>query len=447
MLLKFNFSNWASFKNEAEFSMLGTLERQHQERVPRLKRHGGKKVLPIASLYGANASGKTKFIQSMDFVRNFVVDGVGVDAVIPVKPYQPAGDYASTPSHFEFLILVDEEVYGFSFAVTQKRVVSERLFKLKGNQEVELYTRSLDEIALGDKLEDRSFLDYAAKGTRENQLFLNNVVMQKGSQFLPVFDWFRNQLEIITPDSCFLPVEQFFQPESPLSNRIQTSLSQLDTGITALRGNRIPWENLPLSDADRARIERVVQEGAILRTRLNNEIYVVRRTSGQLIAEKMVAIHVGEDGRETPFNMSWESDGTLRMIDLLPAFFTTGEKASKKVFLIDELDRSLHPTLTRHLVETYLSGINQDSRTQIIFTTHDVQLMDQKLFRRDEMWAMERNPFDGSILIPFSDFNRDIRYDKDIRKSYLQGRVGGVPQISGRLSFFSPVAEGAGEVK
>ncbi len=63
------------------------------------------------------------------------------------------------------------------------------------------------------------------------------------------------------------------------------------------------------------------------------------------------------------------------------------------------------------------------------------------------MWAMERNPFDGSILIPFSDFNRDIRYDKDIRKSYLQGRMGGVPQISGRLSFFSPVAEGAGEVK
>jgi AAA15 family ATPase/GTPase len=138
--------------------------------------------------------------------------------------------------------------------------------------------------------------------------------------------------------------------------------------------------------------------------------------------------------------MSWESDGTLHVIDLLPAFFTMGEKASRKVFLIDELDRSLHPSLTRHLVETYLAGITPDSRTQIIFTTHDVQLMDQKIFRRDEMWAMERSRFDGSVLIPFSDFNSDIRYDKDIRKSYLQGRMGGVPQISGTLAFGS-VAE------
>lgn len=446
MLLKFKFSNWASFKNEAEFSMLGTLERQHQERVPRLKRHGGRKVLPIASLYGGNASGKTKFIQAMAFARDFVVEGVGVDAVIPVKPYRPADDSAPQPSRFEFLILVDEDVYGFSFGVNAKRVVSERLFKMKGDAEVELYSRSLDEIVLGNDLEDPPFLKYAAKGTRENQLFLNNAVMQKGLQFLPVFDWFRNQLEIITPDSRYLPVEQFFQPQSPLCTRVQESLSQLDTGITRLRGIPVPWGNLPISDEERERLEKVVQEGAVFRTRLHNEVYVVRRTSGQLTAEKMVAIHVGKDGSETPFDMSWESDGTLRVIDLLPAFFTMGEKASRKVFLIDELDRSLHPSLTRHLVETYLAGITPDSRTQIIFTTHDVQLMDQKIFRRDEMWAMERSRFDGSVLIPFSDFNSDIRYDKDIRKSYLQGRMGGVPQISGKLAFGS-VAEETGGVK
>lgn len=443
MLLKFKFSNWASFKNEAEFTMLGTLERQHQERVPRMKHYGQKKVLPIASLYGGNASGKTKFIQAMAFAKNFIVEGVGVDSFIAVQPYRPAADSEQKPTTFEFLILVDEDIFGFSFSLTPKRVLSERLFKMKGDTEIELYARTLDTIVLRNDLADLPFLNFAFKGTRENQLFLNNSVMQKGLQFVPVFDWFRNQLEIITPDSRYIPIEQFFQAQSPLCNRIQASLSQLDTGIASLRGIPVAWSDFPASDTEKERLAKIVQEGTVFRMRLRNDTFVVKRTSGELAAEKMVAIHVGEDGRETPFNMSWESDGTLRVIDLLPAFFTMGAKSSKKVFLIDELDRSLHPSLTRYLVETYLAEVTPDSRTQIIFTTHDVQLMDQKLFRRDEMWAMERSVINGSVLIPFSDFNSDIRYDKDIRKSYLQGRMGGVPLISGELAFGS-VAEGSG---
>jgi len=126
--------------------------------------------------------------------------------------------------------------------------------------------------------------------------------------------------------------------------------------------------------------------------------------------------------------MYQESDGSQRIIDLLPAFLEIAGADSKRVYVIDEVDRSLHTLLTRQLLESYLSGCSQDSRAQLLFTTHDVLLMDQQLLRRDEMWITERDEAGVSSLMSFSEY-KDVRYDKDIRKSYLQGRLGGIPRI------------------
>jgi len=98
------------------------------------------------------------------------------------------------------------------------------------------------------------------------------------------------------------------------------------------------------------------------------------------------------------------------------------------VFVIDEVDRSLHTLLTRRLLEAYLASCSADTRSQLLLTTHDVLLMDQQLLRRDEMWVAERKPSGASTLVSFAEF-KDVRYDKDIRKSYLQGRLGGIPRI------------------
>lgn len=96
--------------------------------------------------------------------------------------------------------------------------------------------------------------------------------------------------------------------------------------------------------------------------------------------------------------------------------------------MIDEIDRSLHTLLTRSLLEVYLSCCSTETRSQLLLTTHDVLLMDQQLLRRDEMWVTERDTEGVSNLFSFSEY-KDIRYDKDIRKSYLQGRLGGIPRI------------------
>jgi AAA15 family ATPase/GTPase len=166
----------------------------------------------------------------------------------------------------------------------------------------------------------------------------------------------------------------------------------------------------------------------LFRNMLTKERYLITRKEGELIVKKLVTCHSKMDGTDAKFELYEESDGSQRVIDLLPFFLEVSNPASKKVLVIDELDRSLHTLLTRSLLEEYLNSCSSETRSQLLLTTHDVLLMDQKLLRRDEMWVTERDPKGVSNIFSFSEY-KDVRYDKDIRKSYLQGRMGGIPKI------------------
>jgi len=155
---------------------------------------------------------------------------------------------------------------------------------------------------------------------------------------------------------------------------------------------------------------------------------VITKKDGTLVAKKLVTYHAKSDGTEEKFEMRQESDGSKRLIDILPAFLDMSTGKTNKVYIVDELDRSLHTLLTRNLLELYLSTCSANSRAQLLFTTHDVLLMDQQLFRRDEMWVTERAADGVTNLQSFSEY-KDVRADKNIRKSYLQGRLGGIPRI------------------
>ncbi|HDL86607.1 MAG TPA: ATP-binding protein, partial [Candidatus Acetothermia bacterium] len=207
-------------------------------------------------------------------------------------------------------------------------------------------------------------------------------------------------------------------------------LHQLDTGIAHLGGEEISFENVSIPEQIEAKLQEDIKEGMAVRLVLepSNERFVITRKDGDLIAKKLVSYHEKQDGTEAKFEMRRESDGSRRVIDLLPAFLDLSTSSSKRVYVIDEIDRSLHTLLTRRLLDMYLSSCSAQSRKQLLFTTHDVLLMDQHLLRRDEMWVTERDASGTSTLISFSEY-KEIRYDKDIRKSYLQGRLGGIPRI------------------
>ncbi len=432
MIIRFTLENWMSFRNQATFSMIASRERQHRGRISKLNKYQTS-ILPIATIYGGNASGKSNFFKALSFAKVLIVQGTQPDNLIRVEPFLLDVNGGELPSRFSFELLIDEIIYEFSFAVTRKAVLEEKLVVVTSTNEKVLYHRrdgkpNFDEsLAKGD---EKQFLNFVFKGTRANQLFLTNSISQGVDYFRPVYNWFKDTLELIAPDSLFEPFEQFFDEGHPLYSTMNEMLLQLDTGITHLGVEDISFGNLPVPEELKVQLQEKIEEdmAARLHHMPSNERFIVIRKGGELIAKRLVTYHMRSDGSEVKFDIRQESDGSERMIDLLPAFLGLSGKNSKKVFVIDEIDRSLHTLLTRRLLEGYLSNCSAETRTQLLLTTHDVLLMDQQLFRRDEMWVAERDVSGASNLFSFSEY-KDVRYDKDIRKSYLQGRLGGIPRI------------------
>ncbi|WP_026223427.1 AAA family ATPase [Methylosarcina fibrata] len=429
MLISFSVKNWMSFRDQVTLSMVASRERQHGERVPNLGKFQTR-VLPIAAIYGGNAAGKTNFFKALSFARTLIVKGTHPDSLIAVEPFRLDSKTQELPSSFSLELLIDEIIYAFSFSVTRKTILEEKLVLINSTSEKVLYHRLQRKPNFDASLAKDQFLQFAFKGTRDNQLFLTNSVSQQVDNFRPVYDWFKDTLELVAPDSRFEPFEQFLDEAHPLYATMNQMLPQLDTGIAHLGSEEIPFDNIPLPETMRMMLQEDVKEGTSVRLMSEpiNERLVVTRKEGELIAKKLVSYHPKSDGSEAKFEIRQESDGSQRVIDLLPAFLELSAQFSKKVFVIDEVDRSLHTLLTRRLLEAYLANCTTESRSQLLLTTHDVLLMDQQLLRRDEMWVAERDNTGASTLLSFSDY-KDVRYDKDIRKSYLQGRLGGIPRI------------------
>ena len=429
MLISFSLENWMSFRNQVTFSMVASRERLHGDRVPKLRKYQTR-ILPIAAIYGGNASGKTNFFNALSFAKDLIIRGTLPDSLIPVEPFRLDDKWNNQPSQFSFELLIDEVIYAFSFAVTRKAVLEEKLVVITSTSEKILYHRRNGKPNFDVSLTKNEFLKFAFQGTRDNQLFLTNSVSQKVNKFRPVYDWFRNSLELIAPDSRFEPFEQFLDEGHPLYSAMNEMLQQFDTGIVHLGCEEVPFKNISLPDSLKTRLQEDVKEGMTVRlmSEPSHERCVVTRKNEDLIAMKLMAYHAKADGTETKFEINQESDGSQRMIDLLPAFLELSGKISNKVYVIDEIDRSLHTLLTRRLIEIYLANCSTKTRSQLLLTSHDVLLMDQKLLRRDEMWVTERDAAGASNLFSFSEY-KDVRYDKDIRKSYLQGRLGGIPRI------------------
>lgn len=425
MLVSFSLENWMSFRDPVTLSMVATRERQHGERVSHLAKYRTR-VLPIAAIYGGNASGKTNFFKALSFAKKLVVRGTRPESPIPIDPFRLDVGAVDRPSRFRFELWMDETIYEFSFAVTRKEVLEEKLVAIEAKRETVLYDRCGGKPGFSKALAKDEFLQFAFRGTRENQLFLTNAVSQKVDRFRPVYDWFKNSLRLVTPDSRFGLSEEPWSVGHPFHSAMQEKLSELDSGIARLRWEEIDSKTAGLPEPFKSRLADQLKEGET--RRWGPGAWRVSRKAGGLVFEKLIAYHPKADGTEEKFDLDEESDGTQRVIDLLPAFLDLSAKGSRKVCVIDELDRSLHTLLTRRLLEAYLAGCSSATRSQLLFTTHDVLLMDQQLLRRDEMWVTERGMAGASLLRSFSEY-KDVRYDKDIRKSYLQGRLGGIPRI------------------
>ncbi len=428
MLLRFSVENWMSFKDEITLDMIGTREEQHSNHIARIMKYK-LKVLPVAVIYGANASGKSNLTKALRFAKSFVMNAPKADMPIPVRPFLLNKQASKRPTRFIFEILKDGVVYKYEFSVTASRVVHEELVRIDSMKDVVLFRREPESFFLSENIKEKDNQQFAFRGTQDNQLYLTNSVSQKLDEFRPIFDWFDNDLFIIHPSTYYGRLLDMADQTHPRASLMTERLRDLDCGIQSIRDVIVPPDSL-FPESILETFAQGLQEGsAFPLSKVGGEDGdFLRIEKGKPAIHRLTPIHHDEKGDEVAFRYSDESDGTLRLLDLLPAFLLLEEKKLSTVFVIDELDRSLHSNLTRDLLEHFLKGRVDTSRAQLIFTTHDTQLMTQDLFRRDEIWITERDSSGASKLFALSEF-KDVRKDKDIRKSYLQGRMGGIPRI------------------
>ena len=429
MLLRFSVENWMSFRDEATLELVATGEKQHSGHIAAIEKFDFR-LLPVAAIYGGNASGKSNFIKALRFAQQFITNPPRPDAPIPVRPFRLSRDSSERPTKFRIEALIDEAVYEYRFSVTSSRVLDEELKRITRTTEESIFRRGsrVEDFVLSRKIQDQEQQHFAFRGTNDNQLYLTNSVYQKLTEFKPIFDWFKNGITVILPGSRFNYLSEIASQDHSLYGKMVGRLRDLDTGISSLRqADFSPERIIPKQLSDQLLAELKEGESFIDGSLSGVDGISILKENGAVVARQLAPIHMAEGGEEIPFLLADESDGTLRLINLLPAFLLLEEQIPS-TFVIDELDRSLHSNLTRNLLEHFLAQRTASSRSQLIFTTHDTQLMTQDIFRRDEIWITERDRFGASKLVAFSEF-KDVRKDKDIRKSYLQGRMGGVPRI------------------
>ena len=336
------------------------------------------------------------------------------------------------PSRFIFTILVGDKIYEYSFALTRRKVVEEKLVCVKKASEEVLFHRTEGDKNghFAQRYAQDNRLQIVFEGTRDNALFLTTSIFLQIEHFKPIYDWFHQTLELVGPDSRFNLFDQFIDETNRLYAMMNDLLPQFDTGIHRLCGEEVPLDSIQFSDPMlKQRLLNNVKEGFPLRLRTSlNELFVFSREGEEVKVHKLITMHKGQDGDDVRFEIRQESDGSQRMIDLMPAFLKLTEADVNKVYVVDEIDRSLHSVLTRSLIQMYLNTCSADTCKQLLFTTHDVTLMDQDLLRRDEMWITERSQQGESALLSLCEY-KGVRNDNNLRGSYLKGRFGGIPNI------------------
>lgn len=429
MLIRFTVQNWASFRSPATLSMIAGKQRTHKHRTMLNKRYN-LRLLPVTAIFGANASGKSNFFTSLVYAQDFILNGSRTKAGIPVDPFRLDAASSSAPTSVEFEILCGDQIYIYSFSVSTERVLEERLVEVNPSSEKILYHRTEDTIVFAAHLRDDKRLEFVFEGTSVNQLFLSNAVSQKVTIFSAVYTWFRQTLQLIKPDTKFTGLSLYTDDNHPGHAVVNQALRRLDTGIVKTGGVEIPFDASSIEEADKRSLLSNLKDGGWITLPLpdSNQRVSVTRTGDQIRLYKMATYHRDEQGREIGFDLVDESDGTCRLLDLLPAFRQLCIHKTPRVFIIDELDRSLHSLLIYNLLEEYLATCSESGKSQLVFTTHDLYLMDQDLIRKDELWVTEREESGNSRLYSFDEF-KEIRTDKDIRKSYTLGRMGGIPAL------------------
>ncbi len=440
MLVRFSVENFKSFKDQIVFSMVATKGTRHSDHIHTMNT---KRILKGSFLFGANASGKSNFVEAIAFAQKLVLQGVeSVDS--EKKHFRLSKDSATKPGVFQFEFMVDKLVYsyGFAFSYSSKSIVSEWLTQTLQDTPKYVFNRETaedgvitveTEMSIASKSDKNKFAVYASDFKNVDNFpllrtFMLTDIAKRGNSdspffkaFTEAFNWMKS-LVVLFPNSKYMGLGSIATDEAK-RHQFALILQYFDTGIQSIEAEEISLDKLLQEMPDTTR-QNLIQD-------LNAQIgktpkmysdgtnfFTLRRDSeGNIVASKMLLDHGNADEL---FESREESDGTRRLFDLIPLLL----QRESRVIVIDEIDRSLHSKLVEEFIAKFYEN-TKGSAIQLIASTHDSNVLDLQKLRQDEIWFIERQQDCSSRLFSLSEFKE--RFDRNIEKDYLLGRYGAIP--------------------
>jgi hypothetical protein len=430
MILRATFENILSFNQETEISFVAGKGSLHPEHVARAEKRDDISILRAGIVYGANAAGKSNFIKAIRFLQLLVMGKAPFSAMETFK----SGKGRRPVSKIELEIKIEKRYFAYGVEFDLRGIKEEWLFEINSRSDRKIYTRKVSDSGnefdfgdiTGDK-ETRMFLKFLGEGTPTDRTFISEYVKRNGKgleDIRIVRNWFARELKIIFPHTRYKGLSIRAEQDANFQTATKELLQHFNTGITDIRRIAIKSkEETGLPDDVLERIEKDCNPGesVMLASNDDNDVFFFeRKEDGMLSIFKQIAVH-GSGEMETKFEMDEESDGTIRLLDFIPMLIDL--RRNPVVYLIDELDRSMHPMMTYEIIKSFFSNINRDVESQLIFSTHESNLLDLELMRADEIWFVEKDSEGASHFSSLAEYKPRA----DVRKGYLQGRYGAVP--------------------
>lgn len=423
MLIEFKFSNFLSYKEMTSFSMVAGKERTNSKTLASIPKFR-LKLLPLAAIYGANATGKSNLIKALGFLKTLVTTQ-RVKGKIPLRHFYYSED-KNTISNFEISFLVNELIYEFKIACNEDGLLYEELIERNSRSEKTLYLRDKDKVQINPKINSHDAIQCVADRSLNRPCpLLTTLSSMKFKPFEGVFRWFSEELKVIHQDSFLIPYGLDIGENDSRNTLLSEVLRGTDTGISALVSTPVSESSLRLLPSERNELLSTVCHGSQLIKEAGGGRLLAYFKDGDLAFRRLNAAHE-ISGKEYLIPLEEESTGTKKIIDLAPAIIDLLLSKKNCVYVIDGIDHGLHMEINYWLVRRFLENVNSNTRKQLIFTSQDTNLLRRAGLRRDEIWFVERRRNSPSQLVNAVEF-KGLRIDSSLQKLYEEGRLGALP--------------------
>lgn len=435
MLIQFSVANFRSIRERQTLSLVAGSGKE----LPRNTFDLGRDNLTLlhsAGIYGGNATGKSNLLAAMQFAESFIISSakdMQRGEPIEVEPFRLSSATEKQPSEFEFIFVLDNVRYQYGFSATRQRVVEEYLFVFKGAREQAWFQRlwNQENNAYDWAPFSRSFkgkLSDIREATRDNALFVSTAVQLNNEALAPVMEWFQKVLAVAPMYSLHygfsaMQIEKNDTHKNDILHFLQTA--DIDIKDILINSKALTLDDL-LEDMPEP---------------LKNALFESMKEKEGIKLREVTFMHRHNDsGEMVPFRFEDESRGTRALFAASGPLLDVLKKG--RVLIMDEIDSSLHPTLVHFLVDLFHNPETNPNHAQLIFVTHDTTLIDSDLLRRDQIWFVEKDTQQSTILYPLSDYSP--RKQESLQKGYLHGRYGGLPSV-GRFGL--PMVKSLAEAK